>query len=169
MPLTKDEFKKMCYEGAVETGFAAAFNERVQELRSYGFEVIEVNYLTGDIGVPIPKTVKEHHDNVRALGCIISGRTPATIHHCHGGSLKWRGFHVGMAQKQNEALVIPLHLDYHVGKFGIDSGIGVERWETEYGTQAGMLDEVSRRLGYDVWKLAEMWKPESKILPRGMV
>lgn len=115
-----------------------------------------------------PKSVKEHHDNVRALGCIITGTPNPTIHHCHGGSLKWRGFHVGMAQKQNEALVIPLAASLHVGDQGIDYGAGVESWEMLYGTQAGFIDKVSERVGYDLWELARMWAKPSKILPRAM-
>lgn len=112
----------------------------------------------------LPKTAAKHHANVRALGCIISNRPSPTIHHCHGGSMKQRGWHVGMGQKQNEALVIPLNALYHTGVNGIDSGVGVGTWERTFGDQADFLDEVSAKLGYDVWLLAELWRPAKEKL-----
>lgn len=106
-----------------------------------------------------PRSVKEHHANVRALGCILSGRKPCTLHHVHGGSIKDRGLHVGMGQRQSDALVIPLAPEYHsVGPCGIDSGMGVRTWERVFGTQAGLVDEVSEELGYSLWELEELWR-----------
>jgi hypothetical protein len=107
----------------------------------------------------MPTSVKKHHANVRALGCILTGRPDATLHHVHGGSIKDRGWHVGMGQKQNEALVIPLALEYHsFGPRAIDGGMGVLTWEKTFGTQASFIDEVGEALGYSLWELAEQWQ-----------
>lgn len=106
-----------------------------------------------------PTSVKQHHDNVRALGCILTGRKPATLHHCHGGSIKDRGYHVGMGQRQSHALVIPLVAELHsIGGRGIDSGMGVRSWEAEFGLQADLIDEVSEAVGYSLWELEEKWR-----------
>ena len=82
---------------------------------------------------------RRHEQIVRMVPCMVSDRTPVTIHHCHGGSMKDGHWHVGMGQKQNPFLIIPLHADYHVGDHGIDYGIGVKDWEYQYGTQAEHL------------------------------
>ena len=112
----------------------------------------------------MPTSKKKHHDSVRALGCILTGRPGATLHHVHGGSIKDRGWHVGMGQRQNEALVIPLALEYHsFGPCAIDGGMGVLTWEKTFGEQAKFIDEVSEALGYSLWELAETWRsPRSK-------
>lgn len=109
-----------------------------------------------------PRKVKDHHDNVRELGCIITGSPYATIHHCHGGSMKDRGWHVGMSQKQNQALVIPLHIELHsMGPEAIDGGKGVHSWEAQYGRQVDLIDKVSHLVGYDLWELAEHFNPRN--------
>ena len=106
-----------------------------------------------------PSSVKDHHARVRELGCILTGRKPATLHHVHGGSIKDLGYHVGMGQRQSDALVIPLIAEYHsVGPCGIDSGMGVETWEQTFGTQAEFIDEVGEALGYNLWDLEAAWQ-----------
>jgi hypothetical protein len=62
----------------------------------------------------------------------------------------------GVGQKQNDALQIPLHHDWHVGEFGIDCRIngGVDSWEERWGSQVMMLNKISSELGYSVWRLA---------------
>lgn len=108
-----------------------------------------------------PKTIKEHHNNVRALGCVVTAYPWPTIHHCHGGSMKERGYHSGGAQRGvSEALVIPLKADLHVGDEGVDYGVGVLTWEKWYGTQIEHLEEVSEELGYDLFQLHELWQRE---------
>ncbi len=68
------------------------------------------------------------------------------------------GYHTGMAQRGiSHALVIPLKSEYHVGNYGIDSGVGVETWELYFGTQMGFLAEVSEIIGYDLFGLHELW------------
>jgi hypothetical protein len=106
-----------------------------------------------------PTSIKQHHDNVRALGCILTGRKPATLHHVHGGSIKDRGYHVGMGQRQSHALVIPLIAELHsIGGRGIDSGYGVRSWEETFALQADLIDEVGEALGYSLWELEEKWR-----------
>lgn len=95
--------------------------------------------------------IKRHWDKVAQLGCIVTGLTPATIHHIHGASVKLIGIHKGMGQKNSDWLVIPLAYALHTGPEGIDSGMGVIAWEKKYGSQVDHLDEVCRRLGYNCW------------------
>ena len=108
-----------------------------------------------------PKTVKEHHDNIRALRCIITGNPAVTLHHCHGGSMAEAGYQSGGALRGcGEALVLPIKADFHVGDEGIDYGVGVKTWEKWYGTQMDHLKEISEELGYDVFDLHERWQAE---------
>lgn len=88
--------------------------------------------------------------------------TPVTLHHCHGGSMKDAGWHVGVAQKQNPFLQIPLHARFHVGDRGVDYGVGVLTWEARYGTQIELLHWVDEQLGYplSVFELAKEWSRE---------
>jgi hypothetical protein len=95
--------------------------------------------------------IRRHWDRVAGLGCIVTGVMPATIHHIHGGSVAELGIQKGMGQKPNDWLVIPVCYDLHVGRQGIDSGVGVRTWEKQYGRQVDFLDEVCRRLGINVW------------------
>lgn len=54
--------------------------------------------------------------------------------------------------RSNHWLVIPLRIDLHsIGPNAIDGTCGVLTWEKMYGRQVDHLDEVSRRLGYNVW------------------
>ena len=106
-----------------------------------------------------PKTVKEHHDNVRALRCVLTYHPNPTIHHCHGGSMKDAGYHSGMAQRGcGEALVLPLKADFHVGEQGIDYGVGVETWERWYGEQMSHLKDINEKLPYDIFELHNYWQ-----------
>ncbi len=93
------------------------------------------------------------------IGCVISGETPATIHHAHGGSMVFRGIHTGMGQKTSDWLVIPLAARFHVGDFGIDNGMGkfkgVKAWEKNFGNQADFLDIICQQIGVDLWRKAE--------------
>lgn len=87
---------------------------------------------------------------------MISARPIVTLHHCHGGSMRQFGQLRGFGQKVSDYLVIPIHADYHIGQYGCDSGMGIETWETRFGTQVEMLIEVSELLEYDVFKLAKL-------------
>lgn len=104
--------------------------------------------------------IKRHWNRVAALGCIITEAPNPTIHHAKGGSmLEVPGLrHPGGAQKQNPWLVIPLAARLHTGDLGIDNGMGpfkgAAMWEAHFGRQVDFLDEVCRRLGYNVWRMA---------------
>jgi hypothetical protein len=98
-------------------------------------------------------TVREHWDRVAALGCLLSGASSPTLHHCHGGSMREIGVHKGLGQKTSDFLVIPLAPRFHTGDLGIDV-IPVWEWERQFGTQVAHLDELCETLGYDVWELA---------------
>lgn len=106
-------------------------------------------------------TVTEHERNLRQLRCAVSMMTPVTLHHCHGGSMLNVGWHVGMGQRQNPYLQIPLHERYHTGRFGIDAGVGVQTWEGQLGTQVALLDETEDLLGYNIWDLARAYENQS--------
>lgn len=97
------------------------------------------------------KAINAHLEAVAELPCVVTGRFPATLHHCHSGSLAEAGFNRGGSQRPSDWLVIPLILELHVGN-GIDGGKGVLTWEAEHGTQMDHLKTVSEWLGYDVFE-----------------
>lgn len=103
-----------------------------------------------------------HEKNLRELRCAVTRNPHVTLHHCHGGSVKEAGWHVGMGQKQNPFLQIPLKAEYHTGDMGIDYGYGVETWEEHFGTQMEHLQWVNEQLGYDIFKEAERWEKENR-------
>lgn len=107
-------------------------------------------------------SVSAHEKSLRGLPCCVSRLRPVTLHHCHGGSIKLAGWHVGIAQKQNPYLQIPLHEKYHTGIFGIDGGMGVLRWERGFGTQVKHLQWVIDQLGYNVFELAKQWEEKHR-------
>lgn len=109
-------------------------------------------------------TITEHERNLRALPCSVSGMKPVTLHHCHGGSMLLAGWPVGMGQRQNPWLQLPLHAEYHVGSRGIDSGTGVRTWEARYGDQLTHLRELDLALGYDrsIFSYAHDWENEHR-------
>lgn len=103
--------------------------------------------------------VTTHHRNCRLLGCIVTERPEPTIHHVHGGSIVEFGVRRGGGQKTSDFLVMPLDADLHVGRNGIDYGIGVLTWERTWGTQLYWLTELCHKLGYDVFALAGLEHP----------
>lgn len=84
-------------------------------------------------------------------------RSPVTLHHCHGGSLREEYPHLarGKGQKVSDWLVIPIVADIHTGPMGIDGFMGVSAWEAMFGRQTDFLRQVSEAVGYDVFTLAE--------------
>lgn len=103
-----------------------------------------------------------HIKRLREMPCIVTRRTPVTLHHCHGGSMKdrWQELgYPGMGQRANPWLQIPLHAELHCfGRFAIDGGIGVERWEMMFGTQVELLNKVNLECPYDLWEEAARWE-----------
>jgi hypothetical protein len=106
--------------------------------------------------------VDAHEELLRTFPCAISRNPKVTLHHTRGGSIAELGWGVGIGQKQNPFLQIPLHSHYHVGPWGIDSGVGVEAWESMFGTQVQMLQWVNERLSYDLWDQALWWHAENR-------
>ena len=116
-----------------------------------------------------PGSVTEHHRLVRKLSCVVCDQWPATLHHVHSGSVSERLASMGMdpmmtgrGSAGSEALVIPLGAMYHVGREGIDYGIGVRTWELKWGKQADFVDEVGYALGYNLWDLHRLWAMRAK-------
>jgi hypothetical protein len=107
-------------------------------------------------------SVTKHEKNLRELRCAVTRSPFITLHHCHGGSMKDMGWHVGMGQKQNPFLQIPLKHTYHVGDLGIDSGYGVERWEKDFGRQWDHLIWVNDQLPYNLFAQAVRWEEKNR-------
>lgn len=106
-------------------------------------------------------TIRAHEKWLRTLPCSASGKYPVTLHHCHGGSMKELGPDFparGKSRKNNPWFQIPLHAEYHVGKYGIDYGYGVLSWERDFGRQLDMLHELNLMLDYDIFELAREWQ-----------
>lgn len=111
--------------------------------------------------VDLPCSVSGHEKKLRLLACCVSGRKPVSLHHTRGGSIAQNLFGgPGGGQKQNPALQIPLHPEYHyAGRLGIDAqvGGGVKSWELRFGRQTEHLVSTSRLLQYSPWSLAWLW------------
>lgn len=107
-------------------------------------------------------SVSKHEKNLREMRCVVTRNPFITLHHCHGGSMKEMGWHVGVAQKQNPFLQIPLKGDYHVGDMGIDSGMGVETWEQKFGRQWDHLIWVNDQLPYNLFAQAVKWEEKNR-------
>lgn len=60
--------------------------------------------------------------------------------------------HHGVAMKQNDWLTIPLHDDFHEGKWGVEKGVAT--WERHFGSQVKYLLIVCHRLGVNVFERA---------------
>lgn len=110
--------------------------------------------------VTLPCSVSAHEKRLRKLACCVSGQSPVTLHHCRGASMATNLFGTpGGGQKQNDALQIPLHPKWHVGRFGIDARINssAQSWENRWGTQVAHLNSTSHLLRYSPWTLAWLW------------
>lgn len=116
-------------------------------------------------------SITKHEKNLRQIPCVVTQSRPVTLHHCHGGSMKDRGWHSGTSQRgASPWLIIPLAARLHVGDLGIDYGYGVGRWEKDFGQQTDFLDKVSEILvdyfGYQktIWELAEAYRDRNKFV-----
>jgi hypothetical protein len=85
----------------------------------------------------------DYKGKVAALGCIVEGcGLPAMLHHPR--------FCVGMGQRSDDYLVIPLCPDHHQnGGLGVAIHAGQTTFERLYGTEAQLLAEVIRRIDYE--------------------
>ncbi|OFE11400.1 hypothetical protein PHACT_12650 [Pseudohongiella acticola] len=100
------------------------------------------------------KAIEKYHALVAEMACVVTGKRPVTLHHCHGGSLADIGITRGMSQRPSDWLVIPIIMDLHVGPQGIDGGKGVRSWEAEHGAQLDHLIDLQLKLGIDLFTLA---------------
>lgn len=102
------------------------------------------------------KDIRQHWNRIGQLPCAVTRRCEVTLHHAHGGSLReeYPSLSRGKGQKPSDWLVIPLHAELHTGQHGIDTGIGVQTWESIWGRQVDMLQWVSDQVGYDVIRRA---------------
>lgn len=91
------------------------------------------------------KAEQSHKNRVAALGCIVCrnlghGQSPAEIHHVR--------FQQGMGQRASDFEVLPLcYLHHRGGIHGVSFHAGQRTWEVEYGTEAQLLEQVSKLLG----------------------
>jgi len=119
---------------------------------------------------PRPRTIAEHHANVRAVGCIVTRLPNPMLHYCHDGSIARIATSLVSSGGRNDALVLPLSVQYHTGRSGIDGRLGVREWERMFGAQTAYLDQLCSLLGYDVWDLARAWAPSvARPVPRWRV
>lgn len=87
------------------------------------------------------------------------------MHHARGGSMHHTPWgEIGMSLKQSNALMIPLHADWHIGEYRIDGPIGysTDDWEQRWRFQTEMLRELSQELGFSLWALAWDWATEKQ-------
>jgi len=100
------------------------------------------------------KAIMAYHSMLAEMACVVTGKRPVTLHHCHGGSLADAGINRGMSQRPSDWLVIPIIMDLHVGPQGIDGGKGVRSWEAEHGTQMDHLLALQEKLNIQLFTLA---------------
>ena len=105
----------------------------------------------------VPKEIRDHWSRVAKLGCVVTFSDEVQLHHIHGGSVAHL-VNRGTGQKTSDWLVLPLHPRLHTGADGVDSGMGVARWEAKYGKQADYLQHVRQQIknrhGYDIFEKA---------------
>jgi hypothetical protein len=140
------------------------FRTTLRDLGSRALRLVPGASFAGEAGGsillrrPRPRTVAEHHVNLRAVGCIVTRLPNPVLHYCHDGSMTRIAGSL-LNGERNEALVLPLSVQYQSGRSGIDGRLGVLEWERLFGTQASYIDRLSALLGYDVWDLARAWTP----------
>ena len=80
------------------------------------------------------KAQLKRHGKIRDLGCMVCNR-PADIHHCL----------ITAGCRKNHDFVIPLCPDHHrTGGYGTAIHSGKYEWESRNGTEAALLEKVSR-------------------------
>lgn len=108
------------------------------------------------------KAIAAYHNLIGDMACVVTGKRPVTLHHCHGGSLADIGINRGMGQRPSDWLVIPIIADLHIGPHGIDGGKGVRSWEAEHGTQLDHLLSIQKLLNIEIFTLAGFPQPNSE-------
>ena len=93
------------------------------------------------------KAEKEHLDRVAGLGCIVCrnlghGETPTHVHHIRTGK--------GMGQRASNYETIPLCPVHHQnGGYGVAIHAGQKTWESNFGTELELLEQVKMELSND--------------------
>lgn len=93
------------------------------------------------------KAEREYLNRVVSLGCIVCrnlghGETPAHVHHIRTGK--------GMAQRASNYETIPLCPAHHQhGGHGVAIHAGQKTWETNFGTELELLEQVKLELSND--------------------
>jgi hypothetical protein len=146
------------------------FKARLRDLSSRALRLVPSGMApeTGSLGMlrrPRPRTIAEHHANVLAVGCIVTRLPNPVLHYCHDGSIARIATSLVAQGERNPALILPLSVQYHTGRSGIDGRLGVFEWERMFGTQAAYLDQLCSLLGYDVWDLARAGSPTLRRTP----
>ena len=100
------------------------------------------------------QAISQYHEILADMPCVVTGKRPVTLHHCHSGSMADAGINRGLSQRPSDWLVIPIIMDLHVGPQGIDGDKGVRSWEAEHGTQMDHLRSLQKKLGIDLFTLA---------------
>ena len=102
------------------------------------------------------RAVKAYWSILVEDGCCICQR-PATIAHCHGGSITERMGPKARGKKlpRMDYLVLPLCPDHAgEGPLGLDGG--PLRWESRFGRQADWIDKLGERHYLGLWYLAKL-------------
>ena len=87
------------------------------------------------------KAEKEHMSKVAALGCIVCANmgmpgSPAEVHHINSGA---------MGKRASNYEVIPLcHAHHRTGGYGVAVHSGRKAFESLYGTEQELLEQVTR-------------------------
>lgn len=72
---------------------------------------------------------------------------------------------IGVGRKQSDALMIPIHADWHVGKHRIDGSLGysIDDWEQRWKPQVELIWELSEILGFNLYALAWEWSSPKEL------
>jgi hypothetical protein len=92
------------------------------------------------------KDERAHMSKVAGLGCIVCrnlgyGESPAALHHIRSGQ--------GMSQRASHYQVLPLCGTHHqTGGYGVAIHCGQKEWESRYGTELELLEQVYAEIGF---------------------